>query len=171
MKKLQNRNLWLFTGLFSLALLLSACQREPDLYIYEVNPVESAPVSTAGDKGQLKTDEQFISILYASLFQQALSASELIQITELIQSIGDKETAYEVIISNWMNSPAINLPTEADMRNDLDGFIVNTYQKFYVRQPTQAETEFFRNYINSDPNITPELVYLSFALSNEYLYY
>ena len=123
------------------------------------------------DKDVLKTDEQYISILYANFFQTALSPSDLVQITNLIASIGDKETAYEVIISNWMNSPDINIPTDADMRNDLDGFIEDTYNRFYVRQPTQAEKEFFRNFITSDPNITPELVYLSFALSNEYLYY
>ena len=40
---------------------------------------------------KLKTPGQYISILYANLFQQALSANELVEITRCIESVGDKE--------------------------------------------------------------------------------
>ena len=49
--------------------------------------------------------------------------------------------------------------------------LYETYKRFLVREPTEAETTYFKNYINSDPNVTPELVYFAFALSNEYLFY
>jgi hypothetical protein len=109
--------------------------------------------------------------LYTNLFQTALSANDLFDIGECIQSIGDKELAREVIISNFMNKPGVILPSEEDMNADLDQFITDTYVKFYVRYPTSAEKEFLRNFISSNPYMTPELVYFSFALSDEYMYY
>ena len=50
-------------------------------------------------------------------------------------------------------------------------FVFETYKRFLIREPTEAEVTYFRNYITSDPNVSPELVYFSFALSNEYLFY
>ena len=47
---------------------------------------------------------QYISILYANLFQTALSSNELVEITNCIESIGDKEVAHEIVLSNFMNS-------------------------------------------------------------------
>jgi hypothetical protein len=43
--------------------------------------------------------------------------------------------------------------------------------RFYVRKPSEAEKEFIKQSIIADPNLTPELVYMSFALSDEYMYY
>ena len=36
---------------------------------------------------------------------------------------------------------------------------------------TEAEREFFLNFFNSNPNVSAEMVYMSFALSNEYQFY
>jgi hypothetical protein len=79
--------------------------------------------------------------------------------------------AREVIISNFMNRPQVQLPTNAEMRADLDGFITETYNRFLVRNPTEAERQWFKNYISTHPNVTPELVYFSFSLTDEYLFY
>ena len=136
---------------------------------YGVNPVTSLPPNTGKDK--LKTDQQYVSILHANLFQKALSANENFEISQCIQSIGDKELAREVIISNFMNEPDVLMPTEAQMRADLRSFIIDTYQRFLVRNPTEAEITYFSTYISDNPNVTPELVYFSFSLSNEYLFY
>jgi len=57
------------------------------------------------------------------------------------------------------------------MNLDIDKFITETYVRFYVRNPTESEKEYMKKTIKADPNITPELVYISFALSDEYMYY
>jgi hypothetical protein len=148
------------------ALLFTGCTKEP---IYEVNEIGILPPSA--NKDQAKTNEQYVAVLHANLFQDGLSANELYGIGQCIESIGDKELAREVIISNFMNKPGVILPTDAAMRADIDAFVVETYRRFLVRDPSEAEKTWFRNYIEADPNVTPEIVYYSFAMSNEYLFY
>ena len=155
--------------LLIIALLLStACKKEKDV-VYEVNEQEVVPPSA--QKGKLKTEGQYLSILHANLFQQALSAKDQVELTNIIHSMGDKELAHKLIISNFMNSGEVVMPTEKEMRANIDSFIVETYKRFYVREPSEAEKEYFKNYIESHPNITPEEVYFSFALSDEYYFY
>lgn len=154
--------------LLALGLTFSSCRKEENL-IYEVNEVSSQPIDY--EKTNLKTEQQYLSILYSNLFQKSLPANQLFDILDLVWSCGDKETIYEVIISSFMNSPDKIIPSEQQMRADLDQFIEDTYMRFYVRTPSQAEKAWFRNVIASDPDISPELVYMSFALSNEYQYY
>jgi hypothetical protein len=147
-------------------LLLGACRKEP---IYELNTIDLRAPSP--NKDQLKTNEEYVAILHANLFQTALSANEVYQLAQCIESIGDKELAREVIISNFMNKPGVQIPTDAAMRADIDTFTKATYNRFLVRDPSEAELTWFRNYITADPYVTPELIYFSFALSDEYLFY
>ena len=123
------------------------------------------------DKDKQKSEEQYIAVLYANLFQTALSSNALFDITQLMLSIGDKELAHEVLISNLMNKDDVTLPTDSAMRSNLDSFIIETYERFLVREPMEIELEYFRNYLQSNPSVTPELVYFSFSLSEEYLFY
>lgn len=154
--------------LILLFLSLGSCKKkEEPLFI--LNEVELYPNSAA--KTKVKTDQQWVAILHANLFQSALSANELFEIGECIESIGDKELAREVIISNFMNDDGVIMPTEDQMRDELDTFINDTYTRFLVRYPTESERTWLKNYIDTNPYVTPELVYFSFALSNEYLYY
>ena len=88
-----------------------------------------------------------------------------------IESIGDKELAREVIISNFMNDDNVQLPSVEEMNADIDNFIDETYIRFLVRYPNEAEKTWLKNFIQSNPYMTPEMVYFSFALSEEYLYY
>ncbi|MCB0770909.1 MAG: hypothetical protein KDC00_10945 [Flavobacteriales bacterium] len=148
-------------------VLFSACKK--DLSIYELDPVDLARYD--GDKDREKSNQEYAAILHANLFQTALSANDLYKIDQCIQSIGDKQLAREVIISNFMNKPGVIIPTAEDMHADVNGFIVATYNRFLVRNPTEAEKTWFRNMIAADPNVTPELIYFSFALSEEYLFY
>ena len=159
-------NPYIVMALAALLLDLPGCKKDK---LYEVNGVDILPSSANKDK--LKTNEQYVAILHANLFQTALSANELFDISQCIESIGDKELAREVIISNFMNKPGVMMPSDSVMRADIDQFTIETYNRFLVRQPTEAEKTWFRNYINADPNVTPELVYFSFALGNEYLFY
>ena len=87
-------------GSFSFCFIsISSCKKDDP--IYDINQIQSN--SYNANKTKLKTPGQYISILYANLFQQALSANELVEITRCIESVGDKEIVHEVIISNFMN--------------------------------------------------------------------
>jgi hypothetical protein len=154
--------------LFLLFALLFSCNKQ-DSYVYELNDVQV--YTSAADKVKPKTEEQYISILYANLFQEALSADQLVNITDLMRSIGDKEVGHEILISNFMNDGSVILPADSVMWQDLDGFIVETYKRFLVREPSEAEKTWFRNFIQNNPQVSPELVFFAFALSNEYLFY
>ncbi|MEX1187991.1 MAG: hypothetical protein WED33_01955 [Bacteroidia bacterium] len=154
--------------LIALALITS-CKKEIDPDQYEVNNVEL--YSSIGDKTKLKTQEQYVSILYTNLFQQALSGNQLVQIIDCLESIGDKELGREVLISNFMNEPSVQLPSDSAMRANPNQFILDTYERFFVRIPTEAELTWYRNFIETNPQLSAELVYFAFALSNEYLYY
>ena len=74
-------------------------------------------------------------------------------------------------MSNFMQRPDVQLPDASAMANDPDAFIDDTYVRFLVRYPTEAERTWMRNYIASNPTLTPELMYTAFALSEEYLHY
>ena len=70
-----------------------------------------------------------------------------------------------------MNKSDVIIPSDSLMRADLDLFIEETYKRFFIRDITEAEREFFINYLNANPNVSCEMVYMSFALSNEYQFY
>lgn len=159
------RRFLIFLGIMA---ILASCKKKED-YEYQITPQNLYP--TNAGKVKLKTDGQYVSILYANLFQTALSSNELFRITQCIESVGDKELVREVIISNFMNESDVIIPTNEEMREDIDAFLEATYERFYVRKMSEAERTWFRNYIESNPNVTPELIYFSFALSNEYLFY
>lgn len=152
----------------AVSALLVACKKE-QVGLYELNSVEL--LSTAAEKDKQKTNQQFVSILYTNLFQSALPGSEVFVLDQIFQSIGDKEIAREVLISNFFNEQGVQLPTTQEMNNDLDLFINETYKRFYVRLPNEAEKTWVKNFIQSNAYMTPELVYFSFALSSEYQYY
>ncbi|MEL6864294.1 MAG: hypothetical protein AAFP19_07745 [Bacteroidota bacterium] len=153
--------------LLFIALFQTACKEKT--FVYEVNDLE---VSTNnGDKTKEKTPEQFITIAYTNIFQQALSTSEQVDIANLIRSIGDKQVAFETVIARLMTDPDINIPSAAEMHDNPEQFIRDTYRRFFVREPSQAEQTYFVNYIESHPDLDPALVYYSFATSNEYYFY
>tara|TARA_B100001540_G_C15775673_1_gene628548 strand:+ start:1110 stop:1613 length:504 start_codon:yes stop_codon:yes gene_type:complete len=152
--------------ILSVFLILSSCKKDD---VYELNEVNATSYNANKDK--LKSSNQFISILYANLFQEALSANELFEISRCIQSIGDKEVAHEIVFSNFMNKNGVIIPSDSLMRDNLDLFIEDTYKRFFVRDVTEAEREFFISFFESHPNVSAEMVYMAFALSNEYQYY
>ena len=53
----------------------------------------------------------------------------------------------------------------------LDNFLEETYKRFYVRDITQAERKFFTDFLKLNPNVSAEMVYTAFSLSNEYQFY
>ncbi|MDC3032317.1 hypothetical protein OA257_01830 [Bacteroidota bacterium] len=155
-----------FIFLISFLLLFACNKQEP---IYELNQINSS--SYNANKNKLKSTMQYISILYANLFQTALSSNELVEITNCIESIGDKEVAHEIVLSNFMNSQQVLIPSDSLMRSDLNHFIEETYKRFYVRDITEAERKFFIDFFESNASVSSEMVYMAFALSNEYQFY
>ena len=151
-----------------MTIILSACKKEEEL-IYDVNQVNANSYNSGKDK--LKSISQYISILYANLFQKALSANELVEISNCIISIGDKEIANEIVLSNFMNKTGVIMPSDSLMRADLDAFLEETYSRFFIRNITEAEREFFKNFLETKPDVSVEMVYTAFSLSNEYQFY
>ncbi len=154
--------------LLILCVALVSCKKDV-IATYDVNDVDIEDKSLIKDRS--KSNKQFISILYTTLHQKAISSKELVRTERVIESFGDKALINEVIVSNYMNNGEVVLPSNDEMRGNLDSFVTVTYKKFFVRIPTEIEKAFFVNYIESNPNITPELVYTAFASCDEFQFY
>lgn len=155
-----------------MAVLLAASCKKKDVNTYEV--VNTPAYGDNLNKDKSKSNIEFHSILNTNLFQKPLSINELSRIDRVIQSCGDKTLINEVIISNYMNSPAVRLPSRKMMTDSTERFIEETFIRFFIRRPTEAEKTWFTNYINANkgnPNFRPELVYTAFAASDEYMFY
>jgi hypothetical protein len=148
-------------------LLCGACREE--YFVYGIEDLEITPVNSEKDKA--KTHAQYISILYANMFQEAIGPNQMLEALKAIESIGDKQVAYDILVSKYMNDPQVKIPTTESMRAAPETFVRETYVRFLVRQPTEAELQWMINYIESRPSLTPELVYFSFATSNEHFHY
>lgn len=151
------------------AVLLCSFGCKEESYIYEVNDVNINPNNSTKEKE--KTTEQYLNILYANLYQKALSPNKLYELNTVIQSIGDKQVAYETVVAKMLKDPDVVLPTEDEMRANLGQFITDTYKRFFIRLPTEAEKTFMVNFLESRPDLGPEHVYFSMATSNEYYFY
>lgn len=152
----------------SILLLIAGCSAEPDV-TYGLQPLELN--ASNAEKDRVKSIDQWITILYADLFGEALGSAELFEVKQAFFSIGDQDIARATLVSNFMQDANVQLPDAGVMVQDPDGFIDDTYVRFLVRYPTEAERTWMRNYLASNPTMTPELVYTAFALSEEYLHY
>ena len=153
------KKLFLLSLCFS--LVFAACKKEEDI-TYGVNPVNADSYNSGKDK--LKSISQYISIVYANLFQQALSANELVEISNCIISIGDKEVANEIVLSNFMNKTGVIMPSDSLMRSDVNAFLEDTYKRFFIRNITEAEREYFKNFLETHPDVSVEMIYTAFSL-------
>ena len=150
-----------------LVITFFSCKKEDP--VYQINEVQATPYNA--NKNKLKSAFQHILIMYANLFQKALSPNELVEITRCIESIGDKQIAHEVILSNFMNREGVILPPDSLLDANPSLFIEETYKRFFVRDISEAERTYFINFFETHPNVTTEIVYMAFSLSNEYQYY
>lgn len=160
-----------------IALAFTSCKKETttvyqtevDNYIYGVDG-ENLYQSNA-EKTKQKSSEQYVSILYSNLFQNAIGQNDLVELSEIRRSIGDKQLADELILNAFVNQPSVKIPTNTEMRNDIPKFIEETYLRFFLRMPNPYEVYELQNEIEGDQDLTPELIYQAFALSNEYKFY
>jgi hypothetical protein len=122
-------------------------------------------------KTKRKSESEYISILYTNLYQQPISPNQLYKTQQVVQSIGDRTLAWEMLLSNYFNKPGIQMPDEAFMRAETDSFINMAYRRFYLRRPGEAERAWFRNFIRNRSDATVEMVFTAFAASDEYAFY
>lgn len=164
-----------FSLVFLAVLLFSSCKKEVreevnyDQVLYGLNNV--VVYSSSAEKTRQKTPGQYISILYGDLFGTRISNNELNNLNLLSIANGDKGMANELILSHYLNSPEIELPTDQEMRDDIGAFVEACYVRFYKRYPTPYEKLYLTNLIDEDQGITVQLVYTTFILSNEYYFY
>lgn len=160
-----NRMVCLLTAFL---LLTSSCKEDKE-YIYEV---DSVPVETSsGDKRNVKSTTEFITIAWKDLFGSSISTSELIRINSVYLSFGDKKLIEDRIILNMLNQPGLVIPAVPHVNGDTAAFIQSVYRKFYNRDPDAMELFFLKEQIRSNPQLSPTMIYYSFLTSDEYRYY
>lgn len=147
--------------------LLTSCKKEIS-NVYEIAPVN---VRQSGEKGNLKSDLQFISIAYSDLFGTQISASELNSLLSGYKAVGDKTLIIDVILRNLLVKPGIVKIDQATMRADPEAFVKSSFERFFVREPTEMETWFFANLINENNQFLPEDIYYALMRAEEYRYY
>ena len=157
----------IFGLLIALTLGMTSCQE--DRVIYELDQVELKANNIS--KIRQKNQTQFVSVLYTDLFERSISNQLLNDLANLMLSHGDKQAFNEMLVDRWLNEPGAIIPSNTDMRDDLESFIDDTYSKFLGRKPTEMEKFYLKDNIENDSKIDPHMVYAAFILSNEYLFY
>jgi hypothetical protein len=167
MRRLNTQVIALLMAILTLGLLPS-CNKEKNI-IYDVNDVNvNRP---EGNKDYVKSLAEFISIAFTDLFGQNISQAELQTLAVPYSGFGDLKLIEDMIIKNFLNSPSVIIPSDSEMRENVDQFLMNTYQKLFNRLPNEFELWHMKSLINENSDITPELIYYAIMTSNEYRYY
>ncbi len=140
-----------------------------DNVIYELDTLRL--YNTGAEKTKQKSTEQYVSIMYTDLFSSGISSNELSELNELSLAIGDKTMVNELLLAHYLNSSSVNLPSNTQMRADIEFFVEQTYLKFYQRYPSKYESLYMVKLIEDDAELTPKDIYTAFVLSNEYYFY
>ncbi len=170
------RYLLFAAGACVLAIAGPSCKPvEKDLVIDDlVYGIDTIPVyASAAEKTRLKSESQFLGTAYANLYLQPIGSSTLNELALVRLANGDKGLIGELVLENFLNDPTAQatMPSNADMRADLDAFVESTYLRFFQRLPGAYEQVAVRRLIEADPDMDPIDVYRAFINSNEYLYY
>ena len=168
----KNKHILLFILGF---ILLFSCKKEVENNIVYSNVIYGLDdvnvYSSNAEKTKQKSPELLLSIMYSDVYNQTISTNKLLEIAELSLSFGDKTMFSEMILSQFLADPLAAVPTNSQMRADVDLFINECYIRFFQRKPSEYEFIFLKNLINDDATITVENVFTSFILSNEYYFY
>ena len=136
---------------------------------YEINEV--VVTTNHNNKKNLKSDLQFISIMYSDLVGNTIPSKKLKNLTTAYNSFGDKNIIIDRITRNFLLDPSADIPDDLEMRSDVKQFIKDTYKKFYVRNPNEAEIWYLEKSINENLDLTATDIYYAFLTSEEYKYY
>jgi hypothetical protein len=156
-------------GLWCATLLLGTSCKKEKIYTYGVDDV--AVEQPGAVKPNVKSDLEVLSIAYTDLFGATIPADALEALALSYQSFGDKRLVMDMVILNFLNDPNVQIPTDATMRGNVEGFVDASYRKFFVREPSAFERWFVSDLIRKDAGLTPDLVYYAFMTSAEYRFY
>lgn len=151
-----------------LVLLAMSCKKEK---FSEFGVDEQLIQDEKTSKIKNKSEAEYISILYTNLYQKPISPNQLFKTQNVLVSIGDRNVANEMLLSNYFNTGLVQIPSNTDMRSNIDSFVENSYKKFFLRYPSEAEKLFFKNYIGNNAKVSVEMVFTAMSVSNEYQYY
>ncbi len=163
--------------IIGLTLFVSSCKKqivEEVIYDNIIYQIDTVPVYQSNtEKDRLKTPIQYISSLYSNLAFSSIPTTILDNLVVFRLSIGDKTLVNELILNAMLEDPLVTamFPTNAEMRDDVDAFIDESYLRFYLRNPTAYEKYSLNNIIENDEDITVTDVFRAFLLSNEYMFY
>jgi hypothetical protein len=160
--------IWLLISFWMIFIISSGCKKER-IVVYEVN--QERVYQNANEKKSLKNETEFISIAYSDLFETNITYDMLQKIQGPYVSFGDRGLMVDLIIRNFLASPAARIPSDSEMRADIPRFVSETYMKFYNREPNEYEQWKMEQMIRNDSKITAELVYYAMMTSDEYRYY
>jgi hypothetical protein len=158
-----NRKIFFSISLF---ILFISCKKD---YVYEVTDVTVS--QSGGSKDNVKTTTEFISIVYSDLFNTTVPTDTLVFVRQAYDAFGDKKLIEDRIVRHFLNSPSVQIPSDATMRANIPLFVDETIQKFFNRKPDAFEKYFISDVIESNATITPMVVYYACMTSNEYRYY
>lgn len=144
---------------------LASCEESGNV-IFEVQDV--AIKQEGIEKPNIKTNIEFISIAYSDLIGKGITSNELAQLSVSYESFGDAKTIEDLIIRNFLNRPDALIPSEVEMRGDVNKFVIDTYRKFFNRDPNEFEQWFLSTEIGKNQDLSPEVVYYGIMTSNEY---
>ena len=131
--------------------------------------VEDVTIKQEGiEKPNIKTNIEFISIAYSDLIGKSITSDELVELAVSYESFGDFKAIEDLIIRNFLNRPDALIPKEVEMRANVNKFVIDTYRKFFNRDPNEFEQWFLTTEIEKNQDITPEVVYYGIMTSNEY---
>lgn len=148
---------------------MASCKKEVQT-VYQVQ--NQVLYQNAGQKTNLKTTSQFISIAYNDLYNSSITIAELNNLNTCLEALGDQATMEDIIIKNLLANGGVSIPDSASMMADLPTFINQTYIRFYNRQPTAQELWKMQALIlTPGSNINPKMIYYSMLTSTEYRYY
>ena len=154
--------------LFLLIIGLSNCKKEKT-FLYELNPVQ---VNANGNiKNNVKSTTEFISIAYADLKGSNISSSELQNLSIVYTSFGDKKLIEDRIIRKFLIDANTIIPIAINVNGDTTIFVINTYKKFFNREPDDFEKYYYKEFIRANAGIDARMIYYSMMTSDEYRYY
>jgi hypothetical protein len=155
------------TLLIAIIIFLTAsCKKD---YVYEVEDVTVS--QDDGEKNNVKTTTEFISIVYSDLFSTNIPTNTLVNLQTAYDAFGDKKLIEDRIVRHLLDSSAVQIPVAATMRANIPLFVDETILKFFNRTPDAFEKYFISNIIQSNTDITPVMVYYACLTSDEYRYY
>lgn len=174
---MQASKLLIVSGLCCSLLITASCKKDivqEVVYDNIIYGVDTVPVYQSNEeKDRVKTPLQYISGLYSNLYFSSIPGNLLDNLVIYRLSMGDKTLVNELILNAMLQDPVVlaNMPTDDDMREDVEQFVDECYLRFYLRNPTAYEQYAMTEMIESDADMTVVDVYRAFLLSNEYMFY